>query len=219
MVELNLQQQMVQAAQERSNITKTLLAIQNSLDKMKPMVTRMEPVLASIEPVVKELPARRPGVDTAVGKLQTDIGEIRAHLAKIATNPFLTGRSSTMASSRCSTEYPSQDASTVSALTSSTAPTSSLTTGNVVPELAAPMLGDEALDVNATEVVAPAPAIGSTGGLDPNTDGDNPMASGQIPWSAPPPFTMPQDASTTLSWPGRPPEPEVASSQIYGVKP
>lgn len=42
MVELDLQQQMTEAVQERRNITAALLAIQKSLGEMKIMVSRMD---------------------------------------------------------------------------------------------------------------------------------------------------------------------------------
>lgn len=88
MAELDLQKQMAEAAAECGGIAAALLAIQKSLDKMEPTVTRMEPVLASLEPTVVDLAAWHPGVDQAVGRLQADLGEIRAELAKITASPF-----------------------------------------------------------------------------------------------------------------------------------
>lgn len=82
--ELDLQKQMEEAALERSNIAKALLAIQHSLDQIAPAVSKMEPVLASLEPIVNDLSAWRPGVDTAIGQLRADLSDMRAQLEKIA---------------------------------------------------------------------------------------------------------------------------------------
>lgn len=100
MAGLDLQKQMEEAAVERSGIAKALLGIQKSLDQIAPSVPKMEPVLASLELVVHDLTAWRPGVDAAMDQLQTDLGDIRAELEKIALHTSTGGKavdSSTLA--------------------------------------------------------------------------------------------------------------------------
>lgn len=84
MADLDLQKKKEEAAQQRSSIAEALLNIQQSLDLIAPSVAKMEPTLTALEPVVQDLSAWRPGVDAAVGRLQTDLGDIRAQLAKMA---------------------------------------------------------------------------------------------------------------------------------------
>lgn len=92
MADLDFQKQMEEAAKERSSIAQALLGIQRSLDKIEPAVSQMEPLLQSLEPMVNDLSAWRPGVDAAVGRLQEDLGDIRAQLAKIALGANASGK-------------------------------------------------------------------------------------------------------------------------------
>lgn len=55
-------------------------------------MSQMEPLLHSLEPVVNDLSAWHPGVDATVGRLQADLGDIRAQLTKIALGADAVGK-------------------------------------------------------------------------------------------------------------------------------
>lgn len=69
-----------------------LPVIQKPIDKVKPMMTMMVPILVSLDPTAKDLFAWHSSVDTVMGKLEVNFGEIQAQLAKIVIKPLITSK-------------------------------------------------------------------------------------------------------------------------------